>query len=155
MRVYIFIVFIGASFFSFSQLDSKLEKMVGEWEFRNGSGVEIWKQEDNQLHGYEYRLNKLGDTVRVEEMTLHFVGKNLIYSIDDHRHITALDVMKCREKMRFVGDKRSMKFYNIDEETPYSIQYSFGFFNRNKMKIKIQSGQNDKAVKLILSRVKP
>jgi len=154
MKIYIFIAFIGVSFFSLSQLDSKMKKMIGEWEFRNGSGLEIWKQENDQLHGYEYRMSKFGDTVRVEEMTIHFVNKNLVYTIDDHRHSTTMEAIQCHEKMRFVGDRRDMKFYNIDEHTPYSIQYSFGFFNRDKMKIKIQSGQKDKPVKLILLRVK-
>ena len=81
MRIYILIAFVSTSLFSFSQLNGKLKKMVGEWEYRNGSGIEVWKQDKDQLHGYEYRISKIGDTIKVEEMIIRSVNNNLIYSI--------------------------------------------------------------------------
>ena len=154
MKSILLLAFVCVSLLSFGQVNGKLKKMIGEWEYRNGSGIEVWKQENAALHGYEYRMSKIGDTVKVEEMIIRSVNKNLIYSIEEHRHNSTSDSTNLHKSMSFIADKRKMKFYNVDENTPYFIQYSFGFFNRNKLKVKIQSGQNDKPVKLVLLRIK-
>lgn len=146
--------FISFTMISYGQMTHKMNKMVGEWEYKNGSGIELWKAEQGNLHGYEYRVSKIGDTVKVEEMIIHTVNNNMIYIIEAHFRNTHSDSIKHHDNMKFIADKRTMKFYNIDESAPYSIHYSFGFLNRKKIKVKIQSGYNDKPVKLILTRIR-
>ena len=152
MKNFLLLVFVGVTFLSIGQLNGKLKKMVGSWEYRSGSGIEVWKEENSGLYGYEYRISKTGDTVIVEEMVIRSINKNLTYSIKEHHHNTSSN--KFHKSMSFIADKRKMRFYNIDENTPYFIQYSIGLLTKNKLKVKIKSGQNDKPVKLILLRIK-
>lgn len=134
-----------------AQLPKKVEKLEGEWKYKEGSGFEVWTLKNGRLNGYAYRMNKLGDTIMVEDIRLKMVNKTLVYSLETYNHvgdsITSL-------KNDFVGSKRRMTFINIDSNTPYSISYSYGFLNRKKLKIKIKYGIKEDPVVLKLLKVK-
>ena len=150
-RLSFFLLFI-ISFNSYGQLPNKVKKIVGTWEYKKGSGFEVWKEKENQLIGNEYRVNKIGDTLNVEEMTIKLINNNLVYTIVEHENL--IDSTVHHQQMIFLGGKRKMNFINMDANTPYSISYSFGFLRKNKLKIKIRYGQADKPVKLDLVRIK-
>ncbi|MCH2223903.1 MAG: hypothetical protein MK066_03970 [Crocinitomicaceae bacterium] len=132
----------------FAQLPSKANKLVGVWKYKEGSGYEIWKSQGDVLIGEAYRVNKkTGDSSKVEDMVLSRVNANLIYKMETFNHLNDSVFVTTHN---FVGGKRKLNFTNIDAITPYSIQYSLGLFNKNKMKIRIHYSRNDKGLKLIL-----
>lgn len=151
MKQFLLIVFLLTCVQSNAQISSKMKKLVGTWEFKKGSGFETWEIENDKVIGYEYRVNKIGDTIKVEEMHIKQVGKNLVYSIDAHHNLSDSSVH--HESLNFLGGKRKLTFVNMDSNTPYSISYSFGIFSKRRLKVKIHYGQNDKAAKLNLIRI--
>lgn len=143
------LLFIGID--GFSQLPSKVEKLVGEWSYKEGSGFEVWKQQDDLLHGYAYRINKVGDTSMVEDIQLKKINNSLVYTLETYNQIGDSVVTASNS---FIGERRKMNFINVLSETPYSISYSFGFLTRNKLKIKIRYVMGQDPVVLKLVRVK-
>ncbi|HIP32772.1 MAG TPA: hypothetical protein EYG86_08430 [Crocinitomicaceae bacterium] len=146
------ITFVLFSLTSFGQLSNKSLKLEGTWEFKKGSGFETWRIQGNKLVGFEYRINKTGDTLKVERMTIRQVGGNMIYSVGEH--LNEEDSTLHHENINFKGTSKNMNFINMDDNTPYSIEYKFGFFSKNRLKVKIKYGQAEKPVKLSLIRVK-
>lgn len=151
MKLVSLIVFLFVSFTMFAQLPNKVAKLEGEWQYKEGSGFEVWTLKDDILHGYAYRINKVGDTSMVEDIQLKRVNKTLVYSLETYNHVGDSIVTV---KNDFVGLKRKMSFMNIDSNTPYSISYSYGFLNRKKLKIKIKYGIKEDPVVLKLVKVK-
>jgi len=103
------------------------------------------------LIGGAYRINKLGDTSKVEDLKIRKVNKTLVYTICSEDLLGDTSIVL---KHNFVGQKNKMKFSNIESNLPAMISYSFGFLNRNKLKIKIQYGIKDTPVELQLNRIK-
>jgi len=145
------LVFFLVSMTTQAQIPAKISKMEGVWKYKEGSGYEVWEKKGDQLAGYTFRLNKVGDTSKVDDIVLKMVNKRLMYSLKTYTYVH--DSLKIATH-NFLGGKRKMKFVNIDIGTPYSIHYSFGFLNRNKLKLSIQYGANDTPIKLVLFRVK-
>ncbi len=148
--LFLFILF--SSSFSFGQLPKNVLGLVGEWNYKKGSGLEVWEKVGSELKGKEIRINKLGDSIVVERMTIRFVNNQLSYLVEVHDD--EVDSLIYHEANHFVSRNKRMKFLNIDSNVPVSIEYKFGFINRNKVKIKIQFSRNDKAVKLLMYRSK-
>jgi hypothetical protein len=104
----------------------------------------------DQLIGSGYRSTKIGDSVKVEDLTISQVNKNLIYTLKTNQPTSHGDSSVIRQ---FVGNKRSLYFENIANEMPEFIHYSFGIFSKNKLRITIQFKPNQKMQKLKLKRV--
>lgn len=136
---------------SIAQIGGRAEKLIGKWEFKEGSGFETWKADGDELVGQAFRKNKVGDTSKVEEVNLTRVNKNMILTMNTYNIVEDSAIVTT---YRFVGGKRKLSFVNIDANTPYSIDYKFGFLNRNKLFIKIKYGINEKGTKLTLRRVR-
>lgn len=134
-----------------AQFNGKVKKLIGVWEYKSGNGFEKWELEGEFLTGGAYRINKLGDTTKVEDLQIRRINKTLIYSVclDEVIGDTTIAITH-----NFIGNKNKMKFNNIDSNLPAIISYSFGFLNRKKLKIRIQYGIKDKPVELLLYRVK-
>lgn len=133
-----------------AQVGNKGEKLIGKWEYKEGSGFETWEKENEHLIGHAFRINKMGDTTKVEDLDIKRVNKNLIHVLSTYNIVNDSAIVTT---YRFVGGKRKLDFVNIDANTPYSISYKFGFLNRNKLFIRIKYGINEKATKLSLRRV--
>ena len=136
---------------AFGQFSGKTKKLVGTWEYKSGNGFEQWNLEGEFLIGGAYRINKLGDTTKVEDLQIRKVNKSLVYTICSEEFIEDSSVVITHN---FVGTKNKMKFNNIESNLPAMISYSFGCFNRNKLKITILYGIKDTPVELVLNRVK-
>ncbi len=147
-----FILFFSlfVSTLTYGQLPSNVEKLVGNWSYKTGSGLEQWELIGEELKGKEIRINKLGDSVVVEEMTIRYVNDQLVYVIEEHK--ASNDTLVHHDEKHFVSKNKKMKFLNIDANVPVLIHYKIGFFNKKKVKIKIQFGENDKPVKLLMFR---
>lgn len=154
MNIILKILLIGFLLFdshdSLAQLGRKTEKLAGNWEYKEGSGYETWDLDGEELDGHAYRINKMGDTTKVEDLRIKRVNKNLIHVLSTYNIAGDSTIVTT---YRFVGGKRKLSFINIDSNTPYSIAYRFGFLNRNKLFIRIKYGMNEKGTKLTLKRV--
>ena len=148
----ILVVFCILSMGAFAQLPSKVKKMEGTWEYKFRSGFETLEVKGDELLGVGYRVNqKTSDTSRVENVRIRMANRNLIYSMTTYNVIRDSVVSTTQE---FVGSGKRLKFQNISAPTPYMIKYSFGFFNRNKMFIRVYHGPDAKPIKLILTKKK-
>ena len=153
MRLFHFILlaFILNSGSSFGQLPSSAKKLEGAWMYKEGSGYEVWKIKDDKLVGYTYRVTKLGDTSKVEDMVLAKFNNTLVYNVTSYNIVN--DSLITSRHM-FIGRKRKMFFLNQSENAPYSVEYKLGFFNRNKLKVLVQNTISDDAIKYTLYRIK-
>lgn len=153
MKNWILFSFLIVSMGTFAQLTNKMEKLAGKWKYKEGSGFEIWSVNGNELLGKAYRVNvKALDSVKVEDIRIARVNKNMVYTMQTYKY--AKDTV-LTQSFQFVANKRSFKFYNVNEGAPYRIEYRFGFLNRNKLKIKIQYISTDKKpLKLVLFKMK-
>jgi hypothetical protein len=136
---------------SFGQFSGKTKKLVGTWEYKSGNGFEQWNLEGEFLIGGAFRINKLGDTTKVEDLQIRKVNKSLVYTIYSEEFFRDSSVVITHN---FVGTKNKMKFDNIESNLPAMISYSFGGINRNKLKITILYGIKDTPVELVLYRFK-
>ncbi len=149
----IILLVLFASKNSYAQLPSKSKKLVGTWAYKEGSGFETWELNNEELVGSAYRINnKTKDTSKVEEMHVRRPNKKLLYITETYNIMS--DSLITR-KQNFVADGRKMKFFNLENQTPHSIEYKFGFFSKNKLKVKIHYGPYDKPITLILFRHPP
>lgn len=133
------------------QLPNKVKKITGTWKYKSGDGFEVWNLEDDILFGTAFRVNKVGDTTKVEDLKIRKINKTLVYTVNSKHFINDSLVVDAHN---FVGTKKKMEFVNIESNIPVMISYSFGFLNRNKLKILIQYGIKDEPVVLILNRIK-
>lgn len=140
------------SFGAFAQLPSKVKKMAGTWEYKLRSGYEVFEEKGDELMGVGYRVNqKSSDTSQVETVRIRMANKNLVYSMTTYNVVEDSVVASTHE---FISSGKRMKFQNISAPTPYMIKYSFGFFNKNKLFIRVYPGLEAKPIKLILTRKK-
>ncbi len=63
--------------YSFGQLSKKAMNLVGKWEYKEGSGYEVWQYVNEELKGEAFRLNKVSDTSKVEDLHIKSVNKTL------------------------------------------------------------------------------
>jgi len=136
---------------SIGQFSGKTKKLIGTWEYKSGIGFEKWELEEEFLVGGAYRINKLGDTTKVEDLQIRKVNKTLVYTICSELLINDTSIVITHN---FIGQNKKMKFVNIESNLPAMISYSFGFLNRNKLKIKIQYSSKDTPVEIQLYRIK-
>jgi len=144
------IVFCVMGLAAFAQLPNKVEKLAGSWEYKLGSGYEVFTVKDDELIGVGFRINlKSNDTSQVETIRMRMVNKNLVYSMTTYNVVQDSVVASTHQ---FIGSGKRMKFQNISALTPYQVKYSFGFLNRNKLRICVYHGPDAKPIKLILKR---
>lgn len=149
-----FILSIGILFLVstvYSQLPKRAQKLEGRWVFDNSSSYEEWRLKGDVLEGESYRVTKLKDTTLTESLMIKRAAGRMVHTIVSHK-LSSDTVVE--NEHTFVGRKRRLIFENISDISPYSIAYHFGFLNRNKLKIKIKYGMNEKPVKFILHRLK-
>lgn len=151
MKTLHFFIFLLITTESFAQLPKSAAKLEGSWRYASGEGVEHWSAHNDGLEGSSYRMNKLGDSVKVESFTINNVNNRLVYSLTSHNVVgdSLVDT-----KRHFIGGKRKLEFVNIEEVIPYSVSYRFGLFTSNKLIISVRFGINDKPTKFKLARAK-
>lgn len=143
--------FVLFSFAAFGQIKGKAKNLVGTWKYNQGSGYETWILKEGKLIGEGYRMTKIGDSVKVEDLTISMVNKNLIYELETKQGTVIGDTNTVH---RFIGNKRKLFFENINDDIPLSIKYRFGFFNKKKLVIFIQFKDGEKSQKLRLTKIK-
>ena len=132
-------------------MPSKFKKLEGKWRFKEGSGFEIWELKNDQLIGYAFRITKTGDTSRVEEFVIRKTDHAMVY---DHSSFTSLNDSLVKINRKFLGNKRKLFFSTIEDNGPYSVEYKFGLFSRNKLKVFVVNHKGDDPFKFTLFRIK-
>jgi hypothetical protein len=148
MERLLILIIICASYTSFGQLSKKALKFEGHWVYKNHTAISICERHGDELHFVDYRINKIGDSTKVEEAVLRKEGDVYLYELSTLKYSSDNIITT---KTSFKGGK-SLKFYNTELNVPYSIQFKTGFLNKNNKRIIIKYGPNDKGVKLYLSR---
>lgn len=147
--VVILFLFLSGSIIGWGQVSSKVKKLEGTWEYKEGSGFETWKIVADKLIGRGYRVNqKTLDTTIVEEMLIHKPGKHLLYFTNTYGVV--VNGSRFSREQNFVADRRKMKFFNVGNHPPYAIEYKFVFFSKKKLKVFVYHGPHDKPLKLTL-----
>ncbi|MEJ6492177.1 MAG: hypothetical protein QNL60_06945 [Flavobacteriales bacterium] len=133
----------------FSQLKGKAKHLQGTWVYAKGSGYEVWAIENGQLIGAGYRTNKIGDTVKVEQLGIKLTNNSLIYTLE-----TGIQNFNnsAYTKYQFMSKVRKLDFTNIENALPNHLEYTFGFFNKNKLTITIWMDESVKKTKLELRK---
>ncbi len=145
------IVFFASSI-TYAQLPNKVKKMEGKWEYKLGSGFEVLEIVGDELVGVGYRINqKTNDTTRIENTNIELVNSNLIFTLTTY-NVIGDSIAKSVQK--FVAKGKKLTFRNITNLTPYAIEFSMGFLNRNKLKMSIYHGPDEDPVHLYLTRQK-
>jgi hypothetical protein len=148
---YFFLLCISIASFSLSaQVKGKSKHLVGTWKYNEGSGYEIWTFNGKELVGAGYRSSKVGDSIKVEDLKLAVVNKNLIYTVVTNQ---AMNEGNVSVKHQFIGHKRKLYFVNMENELPISIRYAFGFFSKKRMKITIQLKEREDTKVLRLTKI--
>lgn len=144
------LLFLFSISFSFGQLKGKAKHLPGTWVYQEGSGYEVWQLDNGALTGAGYRMNKIGDTIRVESLQIKLINASLFYTLETGTHISGIQANYA--KRQFVSKKRKLDFTNTESNMPMRLKYSFGFFNKKKMIITIYMTENVKKTKLILRK---
>jgi len=149
MRKILPFVFVFIGFSLSAQLPKKALKLIGKWEFSNGSGFESWYKEEDFLIGETYKIIN-GDTVKVDDLIIEYEEEILIHEIKV-RYENENNLQKLHYQ---APNPKKLYFINTRSDISNSISYSFGFLNRNKLIIKMKFGPNGDKTKLILHRIK-
>lgn len=144
------VVLIGFSFLGSAQIKGKAKNLVGTWQYESGGGYEVWKMEGEYLIGYGYRTSKSGDTVKVEDLKISRVNKNLVYTLLTRQN-TETGIKE--NNYKFIGNRNKLYFENVEDEIPASVKYTFGLFSKQKLKIVIKYSVKDKPLKLKLRKL--
>ncbi len=144
------LIFVTSSM-AISQMPNRTKKLIGKWQYKSGDGFEVWRMNNDHLTGAAYRITKNGDTTQVESLTIKRVNKTLVYILETNSQQGDSIVV---QKNRFISSGNKLKFNNIETNIPSMISYSFCFFTRNRLKIKIQFGVEEEPIVLELKRYK-
>ncbi|MDG1429058.1 MAG: hypothetical protein P8H56_10175 [Crocinitomicaceae bacterium] len=150
MKNYVLLLATAVLGFNLSaQIPSKSKKLAGTWDYKEGSGFEVWKMNGDEIVGAAYRVNpKTLDTSKVEGMVIRKPGRHLLCATETYN--IALDGSLVARDHNFIADRNRMKFFNLSNLPPYAVEYKFGWFNKKKMKVSIYHGPHDKPLKLVL-----
>lgn len=135
---------------SMAQMKGNATKLPGIWKYDGGSGYEVWEAREDYLVGSGYRTTKFNDTIKVEDLKLTLVNKRLIYSLTTKQQSDSGVVI---HSYKFIGSgKRKLHFVNIENESPREVSYSFGLFNKKRLKIRIKYDGMEKPEVLKLTK---
>ncbi|MCR9172223.1 MAG: hypothetical protein NXI10_07010 [bacterium] len=130
----VFLFFVTSTSLLFAQLPNRVKKLEGLWEYRQGSGYEKWERRGEVMYGESFRINKLGDTLVAEKFEISYVNKRLILNLTAYHMVN--DSIRIKEKV-LVGKRRKMKFTGLNGNRLEELEFKFGLFSRNRLKLLI------------------
>lgn len=112
-----------------AQINKRMKRFLGTWEYESIKGFEVWRANGNELSGSGYRIKNGVDTVLIETMRVTSEGKKLVY----YARVTN---QNDGQEIRFEESKKlRYKFVNETHDFPKSIYYQFKMFKRKKVRI--------------------
>ncbi len=130
----IFLSFLVLPIFGFSQISGKAKHLVGKWNYKEGSGYEIWNRNGDKLYGAGYRILKFGDSVKVETLSLSFINGSYIYIYKPNGQ------SQQTKEIHFISNGKKLQFISTDSDIPIQMHYRLGLF-KNKMKLYVTVGE--------------
>ena len=130
----IILCIIALPFFSISQIRGKARHLVGKWNYKEGSGFEVWSRNGDKLDGSGFRILKFGDSDRVESLNISFINGRYIYTY------FPLDEKKQSKEINFISKGRKLQFLSTNLETPIKMHYRFNL-RKNKLKLYVTIGE--------------
>ena len=121
-------------FLGFSQIKGKAKHLVGKWNYKEGSGFEVWNRNGDKLDGSGYRILKFGDSVKVETLSLTFTNGRYTYTYYTTEGSTQV------KDIHFISNGRKLQFVSTNSETPIRMEYRFNL-RKNKMKLFVTVGE--------------
>lgn len=133
VRIIIF-GFLLLPFLGISQIKGKAKHLVGKWNYKEGSGFEVWNRNGDKIDGSGYRILKFGDSVKVETLSMVFINGRYTYTY----HNTDEDIKT--KDINFISNGRKLQFVSTNSETPIQMHYRFNL-RKNKMKLYVTVGE--------------
>ena len=130
----IFFSFLIIPFLGFSQISGKAKHLVGKWNYKEGSGYEVWNRNGDKLDGAGYRILKFGDSVKVETLSLSFINGRYTYI-----YKTKGQSQQAKE-IHFISNGRKLQFVSTNSDVPIQMHYRLNLF-KNKMKLYVTVGE--------------
>jgi len=121
-------------FLGFSQISGKAKHLVGRWNYKEGSGYEVWNRNGDKLDGAGYRILKFGDSVKVEKLSLSFINGSYTYIYKPNGQ------SQQTKEIHFISNGRKLQFVSTNSDIPIQMHYRLGLF-RNKMKLYVTVGE--------------
>lgn len=121
-------------FFVFSQISGKAKHLVGRWNYKEGSGYEVWNRNGDKLDGSGYRILKFGDSVKVETLSLSFVNGRYTYIYKPNGQ------SQQTKEIHFISNGRKLQFVSTNSDIPIQMHYRFNL-RKNKMKLYVTVGE--------------
>ncbi len=140
VSVLILVLLVGGSN---AQINKRMKRFIGTWEYENIHGFETWKAEGNALVGFGYRVKNDRDTVLIEKMRITAEGKKLVL----FRLVVG---QQNGIEIRFdESSKTKYKFVNESHDFPKSIYYQFKCLKRKRVNVLLNHPHNDTHTKPI------
>ena len=130
----IFFCLLMVPYLGMTQIKGKAKHLAGKWNYKEGSGFEVWNRTGDKLDGSGYRILKFGDSVKVETLTLTFTNGRYTYTyhnVDDDIH---------KKDIIFISQGRKLRFVSTNSETPIRMEYRFNL-TKKKMKLYVTVGE--------------
>lgn len=131
-RLFIFLFVAAIMPVAHAQLPNRVKKLEGLWEYNEGSGFERWEQRGDVMYGESFRINKLGDTLVAENFEISYVNKRLILKLTAYHMIN--DSISIKERT-LVGKRKKMQFSGLTGNRLKELEFKFGFFSKNRLKL--------------------
>jgi len=148
-RLLIFLFVLSVVPIAQAQLPNRVKKLEGLWEYREGSGYEKWELRGDILFGESFRINKLGDTLVAERFEISYVNKRLVLNLKAFHMVS--DSIQVKEKV-LIGKRRKLEFSSLTGTKLETLQFKFGCFSRNRLKLIVQHHGIPDPQKLRLNR---
>jgi len=127
-----------------AQINKRMKRFIGTWEYENIRGFEVWKENGNELAGLGYRIKNEKDTVLIEKIRITLENKKLVL------YATVIGQNEGKEIRFPESDKTKYKFVNNTHDFPKSIFYQFKFLRRKKVQVLLNHPHKDTHTKPIV-----
>jgi hypothetical protein len=131
-RLIIFLFVLAIMPIAHAQLPNRVKKLEGLWEYNEGSGFERWEQHGNVMVGESFRINKLGDTLVAEKFEISYVNKRLVLNLTAYHMVN--DSIRVNTNV-LVGKRKKMQFSGLSGNRLKELEFKFGFFSKNRLKL--------------------
>lgn len=147
--VFSFLLLLVISTQANAQINKRMKRFIGTWEYENIRGFEVWTENGNELAGLGYRIKNEKDTVLIEKMRITLENKKLVL------YATVIGQNDGKEIRFPESDKTKYKFVNDTHDFPKSIYYQFKWLKRKRVQVLLNHPHKDTHTKpLVMNRKK-
>ncbi len=120
-----------------AQINKRMKRFIGTWEYQEIRGFEVWSANGNELSGQAYRIKNDRDTVLIENMRVTLENKKLVL------YARVIGQNEGKEIRFEESNKTKYLFVNNTHDFPKSIYYQFKFLRRKKVDVRLNHPHKD------------